>query len=239
MSTTITKSNKIKIRLITKETREIRHKKVRYIVKDFETRYYEWGDEIEFTGHPEEDCKYGCANCELANNKFDRKDEENCEVEVVFIGTEEYFRNIENNELYLIPKGPNYRNVNKQTVVGYSKNDNRYSNQKLHFLNQAKRKLIRNRMTRYVVNELKYQHPNGTCVYGCGDCNPASDDDDNGEEHEVSVNVIKVNGKDYFVDIHTNEIHEIEEKKWSNYRYSNNQVIVGIADTIDGPYTFF
>jgi len=240
MSKTIVKSNnRITIRPRTKETREIRNKKVRYIVKDFETRYHECGDKIEYTGHPKKDCKYGCTNCGLANNMFDSKDEENCDVEVVFIGTEEYFRNIENNELYLIPKGPNYRNVNKQTVIGYSIKDNIYSNKKLHLLNQAKHKLIRNRKTRYVVNQLKYPHPEGTCVYGCGDCNPACDDDDNGEEHEVLVDVIKLDGKDYFVDIHTKEIHELLERKFTNYRYNNKQVILGIADIFDETYTFF
>lgn len=233
------KNNKIIIRPMIRETREIRNKKVRYIVKEFETRYQECGDMIQFTGHPKEECKYGCGNCGFANNMFDSKDEENYDVQVVFIGTEEYFRNIENNELYLIPKGPNYRNIDKQIVVGYSKNDNRYNNQKLHLLNQAKQKLIRNRKTRYVVNELKYPHPSGTCVYGCGDCNPACDDDDNGEEQEVLVDVIKLDSKDYFVDIHTKEIHDLLERKFTNYRYNNKQVIVGIANTIDGPYTFF
>lgn len=224
------------------ETTKIVYKKVRYIVKNIEQRYHEWGDEIEFTGHPEENCKYGCKECELGDDNLDTDDEEICKVQVVFIGTEEYYKNLKKNELYLIPKYPNSRNARKQIIVGYSKINNEYE-QNRHFLNPAQKKLTRNRETRYVVNELKYKHPNGSCIYGCGNCNPVSDDDDSDEEHEVLVDVIKINGKDYFVDIYTKEIHkieEIEENTWkTNHRYKNKQIIVGIAKTIDGPYTFF
>lgn len=238
------KKKKIIIRkpqYITKETVIIKHTPIHYIVTDFQVTYMECGDPIDISEHPDGDCIYKCQLCTPISNDITKENEIECEVKVIVIGDKYYFMNIKNGDIYERGNAPLYTHSNKQIIVGksYSKYKNSPGIINYGFF-PANRYLQRDRNIRYNVFGLKYRHPNGCCNYGCGDCNPACDDDDQMDEYEIDVYVIKIDGKDYFTNIQNGEIYDIRViGNTGNYRYAKTQLVVGNYKDPDGSYNLF
>lgn len=233
-------NKKIECPKVTQETRIVRKIKTFWDVQVYTIMKHPFGEyDYELSYHPKGKCPFKCHECSGGEDRPKKcEDETEVKVNVVRIGNKPCFVNELTDEIFEIENVDSFSNHSEQQIcIGTrQKADGCWDcNSHTYTFFAAKTRLTRKIPIRYEINSFDFKHPDGPCRWGCGDCNPACDDDDNESEFVNLVNVITIDGKYYYANHYNGEIYDFDMiggKNKSYYRYADNQTVIGNTEGI-------